>query len=107
MFVQNGSMAGLQSYAVAVPTAGPYFVSGKVSLPTLSMGSTAASSVVVTVVNGTGSVTVYTGPVGAEGFYVVTPCAAGDVLTTTLSSAAAVDNVLNAVKAVVSVGSGI
>lgn len=105
MFNQNAGIGGLNSYSVAVPTAGPYFVAGKISLPTI-VGGGGASSVVVTVTNGTGPVTIYTGVAGAEGFYVDTLCAAGDVLTIALSSANANDQGLNTVKAVLSIGSG-
>lgn len=105
MFNQNAAIGGLNSYAAAVPAAGPYFVSGKLMLPTV-VGGGGQSSVVVTVTNGTGPVTLYTGAAGAEGFYVDTLCAAGDVLTIALTSANANDQGLNAVKAVVSIGSG-
>lgn len=105
MFNQNVTIAGLNSYSVAVPTAGPYFLDGKVTLPTI-IGGAGPSSAVVTITNGTGPVTVYTGAAGAEGFHVNTPCAAGDVLTIALTSAAAADQPLNAVKTVVAIGSG-
>jgi hypothetical protein len=105
MFNQNAAIGGLNSYSVAVPAAGPYFVEGKLSLPTI-VGGGGQSACVVTVTNGTGPVTVYTGPAGAEGFYVDTLCAANDVLTIALTSAAAPDQGLNAVKAVLSIGSG-
>lgn len=105
-FNQNASIAGLQSYAYAVPVAGPVFLDGKLSIPTL-VGGGGQSAVVATVVNGTGPVTVYTGVAGAEGFHVNTPCLAGDVLTVSLSSANAVDAVPNAVKCVLAIGSGV
>jgi hypothetical protein len=106
MFNQNVNLVGLTSYAVSVPVAGPYFMSWKIYLPTLTDGG-GQSSVVMTIVNGTGPVTVYTGVAGAEGGSVSTPCAAGDVLTFTLSSAAAPDLGLNNVKATISISSGV
>lgn len=105
MFAQNLTMTGLNSYSVSVPTAGPYFVKGKISLPTISNGG-GQSLCVATITNRTGPTTVYTGLPGAEGFYVDTPCAANDVLTITFSSSAPADQPPNVIKAVVSVGSG-
>jgi hypothetical protein len=104
-FNQNAAIGGLNSYAVAVPAAGPYFVKGTLSLPTIVNGG-GASSVVVTITNGTGPVTIYTGVAGAEGFYTDTLCAANDVLTIALTSSNANDQGTNTVKAVVSIGSG-
>jgi hypothetical protein len=104
-FNQNAGIAGLETYSVAVPTAGLYFVDGKISLPTLSQGG-GQSQVVATVVNQTGPVTIYTGIAGAEGLKCNASCAAGDVLAITLSSGAAVDQVPNAVKCVLAIGSG-
>lgn len=105
MFNQNVTLSGLQSYSVAVPTAGPYFVAGTLTLPTVTGGG-GQSSAVVTITNGTGPVTVYTGTAGAQGFYTDTLCAAGDVLTIAVTSGNANDQPLNVVKAVVSIGSG-
>lgn len=107
MFNQNFALAGLTSIDTAVPDAGPYFVEGKLQLPRVASGSSAASEVVVTVTNRTGPVTLYTGAAGADGFYLDTLCAAGDVIRVALTSSAAVDSAdLNAVKCEVSIGSG-
>lgn len=105
MFNNNAAIGGLNTYSVAVPAAGPYFLSGKLSLPTIVNGG-GQSSVVVTITNSTGPVTLYTGPAGAEGFCVDTLCAANDVLNIALTSANANDQGPNTVKAVVSIGSG-
>lgn len=108
-FNQNIESVGLGTTSVTVPYAGPYFVKGKITLPTLvggqgSPGQASASSLVVTI-NQNGS-PVYSGPVGAEGFYNDISCAAYDVIAIVLSSSAPVDAVLNAVKAVYSIGQG-
>lgn len=95
----------LTSEDTAVPTAGTYFVDGKVQLPRLAAGG-GQSSVVVTITNRTGPVTLYTGTAGADGFYVDALCAAGDVLRVALTSAAAADTPLNAIKCEVAIGSG-
>lgn len=106
MFNQNVTIAGLNSYSVAVPAAGVYFLDGKVQIPTVSSGG-GASGAVVTITNGTGPVTLYTGTAGKDGFKIDTVCAAGDVLTVALTSAASADQGLNAVKTVVAIGSGV
>ncbi len=97
-YSQSLVAGGLVSTIFSCPSAGLYTLKGKLSLPQLSQGASSASAVVVTIVNGTGPVTVYTGLAGAEGFQVDTVCALGDVLTITLSSSLAVDKALNAVK---------
>lgn len=104
-FNQSFALSGLTSIDTAVPAAGPYFVSGKVQLPTVTAGG-GQSSCVVTITNRTGPVTLYTGIAGADGFYVDTLCAAGDVLRVALTSAAAADTPLNVIKAEVAIGSG-
>lgn len=104
MFNQNVTIAGLQSYSVGVPTAGPYFVEGKISIPTITNGG--GQSSVVATVNQNGS-PIYTGVAGAEGFRTDLLCAAADVIQIVLSSAAAPDLGLNNVKATVAIGSGV
>ena len=108
-FNQNIESTGLNTVSTTVPYAGPYFVKGKFTIPGLvdgqgSPGQASASSLVVTV-NQNGS-PVYSGPVGAEGFYTDISCAAYDVIAIVLSSSAAVDAALNAVKARYSIGQG-
>lgn len=106
-FNQNVTLVGLTSVDVAVPSAGTYFVDGKIQLPRLSQGASADSSCVVTITNRTGPTTLYTGTAGADGFYVDTLCAAGDVLRVALTSAASVDTSdLNAIKCAIDIGSG-
>lgn len=102
-FNQNIETTGLSTTSVTVPYAGAYFVKGKITLPTI-VGGSGVSSLVVTV-NQNGS-PVYTGPVGAEGFFTNLSCAAYDVIAVVLSSAGAVDAVANNVKAVISIGQG-
>jgi hypothetical protein len=104
-FNQNIESTGLNTVSTTVPYAGPYFVKGKFTIPSLvGEDSNSASSLVVTV-NQNGS-PVYTGSAGAEGFYTDISCAAYDVIAIVLSSSAAVDAVINAVKAVYSIGQG-
>lgn len=106
MFNQNVNLSGLTSYSVAMPTAGVYSFDWKISLPTLSNGG-GQSSCVMTIVNGTGPVTIYTGVAGAEGGKVDTLCAANDVITFTLSSSAAADLPLNVIRATIAISSGV
>lgn len=103
-FNQNLTFNGLGTLSITVPLAGAYFVSGKISLPTLSKGDSAPSACLV-VVNQNGS-PVYTGIAGAEGFYTDISCAANDVIAMVFSSAAAVDQGLNVIKSVISIGQG-
>ena len=105
-FNQNAELTGLTSYAVAIPNAGPIAADWKLSRPTV-VGGGGQSSVVMTVVNGTGPVTVYTGTAGAIGGSLNTLCAAGDVLTFTLSSAASADQPLNVIKCNIQVAQGV
>lgn len=102
-FNQNLVFNGLGTQSVTVVDAGPYFVEGKILLPTL-VGGAGASSLVVTV-NQNGSPK-YVGNAGAEGFYTDLNCASGDVIAVVFSSSAAVDAVLNAIKSNVSIGQG-
>ena len=107
MFAQNSTIVGLNSLDTAIPAAGPVFVSGKVQLPRLAAGSTGVSAVVVTITNQTGPVTLYTGTAGADGFYVDTNVAAGDVIRVALTSANSIDSATyNSVKCELSIGSG-
>ena len=105
-FNQSVELCGLTSYAVSIPNAGPVALDWKISLPTL-VGGGGQSSCVMTIVNGTGSVTVYTGTAGASGGSVTTLCAANDVLTFTMSSAAAADAGLNVIKAQIAISQGV
>lgn len=107
MFNQNVELAGLTSVDTAVPTAGPYFVNGKLQLPRLSAGASGVSGAVVTITNRTGPVTLYTGTAGADGFYVDTYCAAGDLIRVAITSSNSVDSSdLNIIKTQIQIGSG-
>ncbi len=102
-FNQNIESTGLSTISTTVPYAGPYFVKGMITLPTLVDGG-GASSLVVTV-NQNGS-PVYTGSAGAEGFYTNISCAAFDVIAVVFSSSASVDALSNALQSVISIGQG-
>lgn len=104
MYSQNFVWTGLGILSFAVPDAGIYVFEGKLSLPSLSAGSSANSAVVVTV--DVDSVEQYAGAAGANGFSVTCTCAAGDVVAIELASAADVDLVRNAVKATISASQG-
>lgn len=102
-FNQNASFAGLGTYSVIVPTAGLYFVDGKISLPSVRDGDGKSACLAVVNVNGS---PVYTGVAGAEGFKTDMICAAGDTVAVVLSSAAAADQPLNVIKSNIAIGSG-
>lgn len=95
--------SGLGVFGVTVPNAGLYSLNAQISLPTLSNGGGVSAVIAVVKVN---SSTVYTGIAGATGAQVSTTCAVGDVLSLTLSSAAAPDLVLNAVKTTIAIDQG-
>lgn len=103
-FNQNASFSGLGTFSITVQIAGPYFLEGKISLPTLTNGGGASSCLVT--INQNGS-PIYTGLAGAEGFKKDTLCAAGDVLAIVLSSSAPADQPLNAIKTVIAIGQGV
>ncbi len=106
MFNKNFSLGNLGSESTVVPASGAYFVEGKLQLPRVASGSSAPSSVIVTVENETTESTLYTSTAGDDGFYVDFNAAAGDEILVTLSSSDAVDVALNAVKCEVAIGSG-
>lgn len=104
-FNQNLTFAGLGTLSITVPLAGPYFVEGKTSLPSLPKGDATPSAVVATVKqNGS---TIYTGQAGAEGFRIDVACAANDVIAMQFTSGAAVDQGLNVVKTTIALGLGV
>lgn len=94
---------GLGTLTLTAPTAGPYFVEGQSTLPTLSNGGGASALVVTVNVNGSPK---YVGAAGASGFKARLDCAALDVITVVFSSAAAVDAQKNVIKTAVSWGLG-
>ncbi len=95
---------GLGTFATTVPTAGPWVIRGKSSVPQLNTGSSAASAMITTV-NQNGS-PIYTSTAGAEGFNVTTNCAANDAITVVYTSAAAVDAALNVIKSTIELAQG-
>ena len=103
-FSQSQSFAGLGTITINIPSAGRYGIDGKITLPTISSGS-GQSSVVVTI-NQNGS-PIYTGAAGAQGFHTNPYCAASDIITIVLTSAATVDQGLNVIKTTVSVSEGV
>lgn len=105
-FNQNVELVGLNSVDTAVPTAGAYVVSGKIDIPTV-VGGGGQSSVVATISNRTGPVTLFTSVAGADGFTVEALCAAGDFLRVALTSAATADQPLNAIKCQIQISSGV
>lgn len=113
-FTANNSLNGLQTTTLfTAPTTGVYFVNGQLTLPILrdapnNVGALVSTpeiggSQVVAVVKD-GATTVFTGLAGSSGFQTTFTATAGDVITCILSSSAAIDNVVNAVRGVV--GSG-
>lgn len=100
---QNLVFNGLGTLSITVPVAGTYFISGNISIPTISTGSSPSSCLVT--INQNGS-PIYTGVAGAEGFYTSMVCAAADVIAVVFSSSAAVDQLLNVIKSTISIGLG-
>jgi len=93
---------GLESSSACIGSAGNYTIIGKLQLPSVTDGSSANSSVVSTVKqNGT---TIFTSQAGSSGFRINLPCAAGDIIQVSLSSAAAVDQPPAAVRCTVAIG---
>lgn len=96
--LSRGTFNGLGTFNMGVPEIGTYVLQGNISLPTISGGSSANSQVVVTITLNSGSA-LYTGPIGAQGFYLSAPVAsANSTFNITLSSSAPVDQGLNVIK---------
>lgn len=92
---------GLGTFTLlTAPFAGLFTFDGKISLPTLSTGG--GVSAVVAIVK-QGATTKYTGTAGNQGFEIQIECAAADVITLVLSSAAAPDQPINTIKTTVAV----
>jgi hypothetical protein len=111
-YSKNLTSVGLNTLTFAAPAAGPFVLSGKISLPTISDDDVdsggvtdGTSQVVVTVTQN--SSTMYTGLPGAEGFRVNLSCAANDTLAVSFTSSAAIDQPINAVKASIGFSSGV
>lgn len=104
-FNKSLSAVGLGTIATfTVPDTAIYAVDGKMTIPSINQGSSAQSALVV-VVNVNGS-PVYTGSAGSKGFHTQVAANASQVVTVVLSSAAVVDNALNAVKSTVTISVG-
>lgn len=101
-FSQSQTVSGLGTTTINIPSAGRYGIDGKITAPHIPSGDSSNSSVVVTI-SQTGAGTIYTGAAGLQGFHINPFCAASDVITIVLSSAATVDNQLNVIKTTISV----
>lgn len=83
-----------------LPNDGTFAIDGKIQIPKPMDGSVASQLVVVINKNGSAQ---YTGLAGSAGFYKEVSGVAGDLIAIVLSSAAAVDNAMNAIKCTVAV----
>jgi hypothetical protein len=114
---QSTVVGGLGTQTFNVVTAGLYTVSFKSFIPYQASGSSNNSSVttggsslqVVINLNGTPELTIGSpSPTQAiMGGSVVLQCAAADIITVVLTSAAAVDNAANAIKTIVNLFQGV
>lgn len=88
------SLNGIQTVSVfTAPSAGIYFIEGKLSLPQISTSGSASAVIALVKKNGS---TQYTGIAGASGFSIpAITLAANDAITVQLSSSAAIDLVTN------------
>jgi hypothetical protein len=105
-YSQNFAISGLETLTIVMPVAGNFTLSGKIKLPRLSQSDQTDPNFLnypSQVVKQNGS-TIFTSKAGSDGFSIPVLYALKDVFTVQLSSAAAEDNVLNAVSAVVSIG---
>jgi len=103
----NSTVTGLTTYIFGVPATGEVLITGTLALPTIPEGEPGTSQVVVTITqtpSGGGPTTIFTGQPGAKGFTVKPYCNALDIITISLSSAAAVDQTPNRIKMTVSIG---
>ncbi len=100
---QNLIFNGLGTLSITVPEAGPYFVEGHISLPTLTDGGGESALVVEISLN---EDVIYTGDAGASGFRTTFTADALDEVSIDFSSSADADQVLNVIKSVISIGSG-
>jgi hypothetical protein len=108
-YSQNFAISGLETLTIVMPAAGNSVLSGKIKLPRLSQTDPSDPnflnypSQVVATIKQNGS-TIFTTTAGSDGFSIPVLYALKDTFTVQLSSAAAEDNVLNAVSVVVSIG---
>lgn len=104
MAFENVAFAGLGTLTRIAPAAGLYYISGRMSLPTVTNGGGQSSCVATVNLNGSPK---YTGVAGAEGFSMNMVVAAADTITVVLSSAAAPDQGINNIKSVISFDQGV
>ncbi len=90
--VQNG----LGTFNYTLPFTGDYNIGGTLTLPLGGDGSS-GSQVIVTVKVNT-STTLFTGNIGNKGFEVGYSATAGDIINIVLTSSAAPDQQINAIK---------
>lgn len=106
---QNFAISGLETLTIVMPLAGQFMLSGKLSLPRLSQDDPTdpnflnQPSLVVATIKQNGT-TIFTTIAGADGFSIPIQAALKDSFTVALSSSNAADEVLNAVKAAISLG---
>lgn len=100
----NAAMGGLGTFSLIMPNAGPYTVSGKLMLPTVVGGGGASSCLTTINLNGSPQ---YVGNPGDDGFKSTFLCAAGDTIAVVFTSAATVDQPLNAIKATIGITQGV
>ena len=103
------NMSGLETLTIVMNRSGASRLEGKIHLPIRSQSDPSdpnflsLPSAVVATIRKNGS-TLFTSIAGSDGFSVPVSFVIGDTLTVQLSSAAAPDQVLNAVNAVVTIG---
>lgn len=106
LVIQNLSINGLGTVSWTCPATTPLLLDGKYSLPTLTDDGGLGATAALMTINQNGS-PIYTGLAGSEGFRVNNVSAAlNDVFTFVLTSAAAVDSTLNAIRGVIAISSG-
>lgn len=120
-FVQNSSFTGLQAYTLNIPETNQYSIIGTIAshsadgsatqgpgggAGTGSGASPRVPSQVIVTIRQNGS-TIFTSLAGQQGFALpALNCAAGDVITFTLSSSLAADQQINAIRMTLSVSEG-
>jgi hypothetical protein len=104
-FNQNAYVQGLNTTTMGCPTTDQYEMSATLTLPTIPMTGGPVASAVVATVRQNGS-TIYTTAPGTRGFKFGFQGTALDVITVTLTSSAAPDQDINAVKMTISMYEG-
>lgn len=114
---QSTILAGLGTFAFTVVTPGPYTLAFKSTIPYRAAGSvgdssvtTGASSLSVALKLNSDTLLTVASPGGTQpivGGSVSMACVAGDVVSAVLTSSAAVDNTLNAIKTTINLYAGV